>query len=408
MESLNSSSSEIRINLTGAWYSSRNAGDQAILVTIRQLLESRIPGLKMTVLCSNSGFVEREHGLHAISQNRNLPGVYLSVFRGDALLIGGGTPFYNDVKHMVYFWTLALACKLGGGKLIVYGASAQRLRTLSARWFTKSILQMANLVTVREQRTETQMRELGVKRQIQCTADPAITLQPCSPERLEMIMRAEGLASNGAPLFAICPHFFSNSDQYRIHHYEQFSDDSIERQRTVLAATADFLTEHGRVILLPMNCDDPDNDLVVQREILSRMQHQDKVQLIERQYKPAEIAGIFSRCRLTIGVRLHALIMAAAVNCPVIAINYAPKVEGFMQLLGSPEDMLRLQTLAFEELRSRIEAWLEQYEDMRGVYEQKVKKLQRRAEWNAQMVADLLFQGGTDKAATEAAGAKLT
>jgi polysaccharide pyruvyl transferase WcaK-like protein len=203
-------------------------------------------------------------------------------------------------------------------------------------------------------------------------------------------MEAEGLANEPRPIFAICPHFFSNIDNYRVHHYEQFSDDAIARQREVLAAAADYLSAFGRVILLPMNCDNPDNDLLVQREIRVRMKSPNAVTVVEQQYKPAEIAGIYSRCKLVLGVRLHALIMAAAVKCPVVAINYAPKVEGFMQLLGRPQDMIRLQDVSTDQLLALLSDYLQNYTTRRSQFEQCVEKLQARAAWNADMATAII------------------
>ena len=381
-----------RLKLTGAWYSSRNAGDQAILVTIRALLEARIPDLELEVICADAAFVRREHGLPAISQMESLLHVLRRVWSADGLLIGGGTPFYNDFKHMAYFWVLTLIARLGGAKVVIYGASAQHLHQASARWFTRRIMAMANLITVREARTEVQLREsLGVKKNIICTADPAITLEACSPIRIEEILAAEGLTDLKRPLIAICPHFFSNTDTYRVHHYEAFGDSHIECQRQVLAEAAIHLTRFGHVVFVPMNTDRPDSDVEVQREIRASIGERDDITFIETQYRPGEIAGLFSRCTLTLGVRLHALIMSAAVGTPVIGINYAPKVRGFMELLGEPEHCIALQQLSFPALQSIIDGYFANYDALCAIFHEHVAELQRRAGDNADRVA-ALFQ----------------
>ena len=382
-----------KLHLTGAWYSSRNAGDQAILITIHKLLTERIPDLELEILCADADFVSREHGLPAVSQMKSLTTVFRHVWRNDGLLIGGGTPFYNDFKHMCYFWLLALVTRLSGGKVIVYGASAQKLHQASARWFTKQIMGMASLITVREAVTEAQLRDgIGVKNEIVCTADPAITLQPCEDTRIEEILAEEGLRDVGKPLIAICPHFFSNTDAYRVHHYEVFDDSHIECQRKVLAEAAEYLTKFGHVVFLPMNTDRPDSDLDVQSEIRARINNPEGITFIENQYRPHEIAGLYTRCKLTVGVRLHALIMSAAVGTPVIGINYAPKVKGFMELLGEPEHCIALQQLRFEELRALIDAYFGDYDERKVTFREHVATLQARARDNADRVA-ALFRG---------------
>ncbi|MBI2425249.1 MAG: polysaccharide pyruvyl transferase family protein [Candidatus Hydrogenedentes bacterium] len=359
-------------------------------MTIRDLLVERIPDLELEVICANSTFVEAEHGLPALSQMKELGRVFHHVWRNDGLLLGGGTPFYNDLKHMAYFWVLACLCRLGGGKLVVYGASAQRLHTRSARFFTRRIMEMADLITVREPLTKTQLEnDLGVRNQIICTADPAITLTSAPQDRIDAILKAEGLAGVERPLIAICPHFFSNTDPYRVHHYEVFQDDHIETQREVLCRAAEHLRQYGHVVFLPMNTDLPDSDVVVQQEMRERLSNVDGITFVETQYRPKEIAGIFERCKLVVGVRLHALIMASAVYTPVVGINYAPKVQGFMDVLGEPEHCLSLKGLTFESLRVALDAYFKDYDGQQRAFVEHVKALQARAQHNADLVARL-------------------
>ena len=379
-----------RVHITGGWYSSRNAGDQAILISIHELLKERIPDLVVGVICANDDFVRREHQIDAVSHTKHLGKVLRAVAGSDALLIGGGTPFYDDFKHMCFFWILGLLTKVSGGKLIVYGASAQKLERMSTRWFTRRILNLADLVTVREPLTKTRFEALGVRNAIQDTADPAITLRPCSEARVDEILEREGLADPDRPLFAICPHFFSNTDPYRVHHYERFPDDCIERQKRVLAQMADYLSQIGRPVFVPMNTDPPDSDVEVQREIAERTVQRDRIRFIETQYRPREVAGILSRCKLVIGVRLHSLILAAAVRTPVLGISYAPKVAGFMQLIDEADHAFPLQTLEFPNLRDAIDQYLRDYDRRRERFAQHVAAVQQRAARNADLVADLL------------------
>lgn len=378
-----------RVNITGGWYSSRNAGDQAILISIHDLLQERVPNLDLEVICAHPEFVRKEYGIRALSQTQNLGKVLLSVARSEALFIGGGTPFYNDFKHMCFFWVLSLLMKITAGKLVVYGASAQHLNQVSARWFARRILNMADLITVREPLTKAQFNALGIRNEIYCTADPAITLTPCSTERTDAIMKDEGLPQ-GKPYFAICPHFFSNTDPYRVHHYEKFDDTLIERQCTVLARTADYLSEQGTVFFLPMNTDPPDNDVDVQHQIAQHLKYRERIHFIENQYRPREVAGIFSRCKLVVGVRLHSLILSAAVNTPVIGISYAPKVAGFMQLMGEDAHNCPLQQLQFSALRSILDAYLVDYENRRKTFCEHVQQVKDEAAHNADMAATLL------------------
>ena len=381
----------VKANITGAWYSSRNAGDQAILIAIRELLEARVPDLRLQVICSRADFVRAEHGLPAISQTDSVSKVLLDVARSDLLVLGGGTPFYDNFKHMAFFWALAALCKLGGGKVAVYGVSAQKLNTRAGRWFTRRITNMADLVTVREDVTADQLRRLGVKRPIHCTADPAITLKPCARPDAEAILRAEGVPADGRPVFGICPHFFSNTDAYRVHHYELFSNDVLQGQQRVLAEVAAYLAGQGHVVFLPMNTDAPDSDVDVGRQIQALLPAGTAdVHFVERQYRPRQIAGVLSLCKLVVGVRLHSLILSAAVETPVVAIDYAPKVNGFLRLLDNSGFSVSVKDLSTEAVVRLLESVLGDYDAKKAAYVEKVRALKMRAEENADMLARLV------------------
>jgi polysaccharide pyruvyl transferase WcaK-like protein len=251
-------------------------------------------------------------------------------------------------------------------------------------------MNIADLVTVREETTKEQMAAIGVRNTVHCTADPAITLKACEEQRTDEILRQEGITDTDQPIYAICPHFFSNVDKYHVHHYEKFQDDHIDRQREILAAAADYLSDHGKVIFIPMNIDTPDSDIHVGREIREKTKKKDRITFIENQYRPKEIAGLYKRCRLVIGVRLHSLIMASAVGTPVIGINYAPKVEGFMRLSEQMDHCLNLRQAEFSQLQEIIDNYLENYDRLKTQFQEKIRVIQARAEENARMAAELL------------------
>lgn len=49
-----------------------------------------------------------------------------------------------------------------------------------------------------------------------------------------------------------------------------------------------------------------------------------------------EKISILSECSLLIGMRLHALILSAVANTPMIGISYDPKIDSFLQQVNQP------------------------------------------------------------------------
>lgn len=365
----------MRVCIAGAWYSSRNAGDQAILVATRRLLEDRVESTKLCVICEKDEFVRDAHGLNAVSQFTNLPGVYAELARSDAFLIGGGTPFYDDFRHMLFFLSMALATRVTGGKVIVYGASAQALKRPIIRFLARCILNLSALVTVREQETADLFRSIapGVTTHVFC--DPAISLQPCSPTRVNEMLSSYPF-DRSKPLFALCPHYFSNTDAHRVHHYEAFSDDAIEGQAKAFAALVTKLVERGTVFLVPMNVDDPDSDMPTINEVYSAIEESKRssVVKVEEQFKPDEIVGLFERCRLVVGTRLHSLVLSGAARTPFVGVDYAPKVRGFVKILSQEDATLPLDGLSSSELGHVVEDLLDHYDERRVTFRRAVDR----------------------------------
>jgi polysaccharide pyruvyl transferase WcaK-like protein len=64
--------------------------------------------------------------------------------------------------------------------------------------------------------------------------------------------------------------------------------------------------------------------------------HRPLVVTLEDTLAPEEMLGVLGRLDLMVGMRLHALIMAAAMAVPSLALVYDPKVEAFADLAGFP------------------------------------------------------------------------
>ena len=60
-----------------------------------------------------------------------------------------------------------------------------------------------------------------------------------------------------------------------------------------------------------------------------------KVVLLKGDYSTEEFLSVIGSFRLLIGMRLHALIFAAVMKVPLLAISYDPKVDSFLKAIGT-------------------------------------------------------------------------
>jgi len=73
-------------------------------------------------------------------------------------------------------------------------------------------------------------------------------------------------------------------------------------------------------------------------------------------YLSHDIQSIMRRCELFMGMRFHSVVLASAVGAPLVGLIYAPKVRGYMRLLGSERYALELASLTPEMLANTVAA----------------------------------------------------
>jgi Polysaccharide pyruvyl transferase len=189
----------LRVGISGS-YGGLNLGDEAILESMVTQLRKTLP-VEITVFTRDAEDTRRRHNVeHALlvrtlSREEVLPHIKaLDLF----LLGGGGILFDHWVK--LFLREAVLAQELGI-PVFVYAVSAGPLSEPTAVRAVRTCLEKAVGVTVRDASTLHRLEEIGVKREIMLTADPAFLLEP-EPLPEDALLR-EGLDS-GRPLVG-CP-----------------------------------------------------------------------------------------------------------------------------------------------------------------------------------------------------------
>lgn len=152
------------------------------------------------------------------------------------------------------------------------------------------------------------------------------------------------------------------------------SDDPKARRRLymkALADTADSIVEHhgARVVIVPQTLE----DLKAGRELYREISNRGDVVLLEDDLSPADLRRVYARCRILIGTRMHANILAMGAGTPVVAIAYQPKTAGIMAVMGLDDWVLSIEDVS--ELVARThDLWIHA-DDVREVLPGKVKAL---------------------------------
>ena len=93
----------------------------------------------------------------------------------DLLILGGGGLLY-DGSALIYLREVAIAQELGV-PVVVYAVSAGPLEYISVREAVRGALDRAAAVTVRDRGSQRLLEDVGVRREVRVTADPALLMR---------------------------------------------------------------------------------------------------------------------------------------------------------------------------------------------------------------------------------------
>ena len=323
-----------RLTLSG-YYGYGNAGDEAVLAGLVQGFRAARPDgdLELVALSGDPAGTRREHRIQAA--DRYKPAALVRAIANSDVFLSGGGSLLQDVTsaHSLFYYlgVVRLAQMLGKPTMFI----AQGIGPLTlprSRRLTASVANRLSAVTVRDSDSAQLLRDVGVtKPPIEVTADPALLLGvPPAPN--------SGATAPKGGVFGVALRPWQRQ--------ENLAEHVADACRTVL--------NNRHALLIPMQ---PRSDTVVMEQF-ARQWHQGKRTTLSPAEGglPALLTGLAS-CELVIGMRLHALILAAACGVPSVALSYDPKVDAFMRASGQGDAVSDLQSSdsdAFAALLARV------------------------------------------------------
>ena len=303
--------------LVSGYYGFGNAGDEAILAGLTEGLRERAPEAELTVLSGNPAATEREHGVRAVS--RGLGSAFLRGRESDLLVSGGGGLLQDATswRSPLYYLTVMRLARAAGVPVACVGQGIGPLHRGFVRRLVRNGLSRVEAIAVRDQASQEALRELGVRRPVEVTADLAFLLPRPKAEATTRAWAKAGLSEEAKPAVAIA-----------------LRRPPGEPKAGLAASLAGPIGEACErlglhPVLLPMQ---PGADGELAEEVAAALPMAAAV--VRAGLSAREMLALVGGCELVIGMRLHALIFAAICAVPPVAISYDPKVEALMGELG--------------------------------------------------------------------------
>lgn len=344
------------------YYGRGNAGDEALLACLLQMLPA---GIEPVVFSGNPTETYNRFGV-ATCPHRSGARI-LETLRGCEAFIWGGGSLMQDVTSWaspVYYGGLMALAQQMGLKTIAWAQGVGPLRFPQTRWLARRVLQGCTAVSARDRATAQLLADWQIP--VLLAPDPVWALE-AKP--------AKGLWDSPAPRVAVVlrPHPLLTP--------------------TRLAALTQALVAFQKatncgLLLLPFQ---PQQDRAIAERIAAELPGPHQILTND---DPAELFGIFRGVEMTIGMRLHGLIAAAAQECRCFALSYDPKVDRLMAELDLPGWNLAEQP---RDANAIARAWLEEFANGMALSRAKIGSLGDRALLHRELLHDVLGAATKEK-----------
>jgi polysaccharide pyruvyl transferase WcaK-like protein len=302
----------------------------------------------------------------------------------DIILLSPAGPYLGDSQLFwfpIHLYHILLA-QLLRKPIMIYAPSVGPFKKM--KWVYKSILEGAQVITVREPVSMKYLNELHLRTPfIYLTADCGLLQQPANEKRVKEILGSLGI--EGAPLLVGITVSGSGS--------RYVEEEEMANYKRVLASVADYLVKkHNAVIIFIPHVYGIISDLPLINEIIALMSSSDKARIIPENCTSEESHGIFADLGFLIATRYHSFVLASTVGTPSIVVSYEHKATGYAEMLGLSEYVVNADALDYEEVCRKIDQLLENIEQVKVQMASKIDSLKKLAMFNAKLAAQLLYR----------------
>ncbi|MBQ6778136.1 MAG: polysaccharide pyruvyl transferase CsaB [Acidaminococcaceae bacterium] len=302
------------------YYGFNNAGDEALLTAILAALRAVEPTADITVISGNPGNTIAKHQVKSLYRFAAVR--LLRAIREADLVISGGGSLLQDVtskRSLAYYLSVIAAAKWKRKKVMLFAQGIGPIRSRLMRLLTRLVVNRADVITVRDRDSAEELARMGVPAaKVEVTADPVLMLNPESKVMGKAILTEAGLDPY-KPIIGVSVREWPDNQRCL---------------KQLAAALGKLSEEYGaQIAILPLQVSKDLKDSQLLQSYLPKTRN--RVALLQGDYSTEEFLSVIGSFRLLIGMRLHALIFAAVMKVPLMAISYDPKVDSFLKAIGT-------------------------------------------------------------------------
>lgn len=358
--------------LLSGYYGFDNAGDDAVLFAIVQALRETMPNVDITVLSNQPEKTAAQLQVKAVNRWGKLD-LLKAIKRCDVLISGGGS-LLQDVTSkngILYYLGIIRMAQMMRKKVLVYAQGIGPVQDPRNRALTAKILNKVQAITVRDFDSRIELMEMGVHKEILVCVDPVLGISADDVDEAlgkNLLKQAGSGWDSGKKTMMVAARNWAHSEAF-------FAE---------IAKSCDAAVQQGwQVVMLPFHYPE---DVEAGEKIASLMKESSVI--LTGNYSPQETMAILKNADLIMGMRLHSLIMGAALLKPLIGLSYDPKVTSFMQLIRQPE-CFAVDSVEAEQLIQALQRLGQQNERERTMQQRNMEIMARQAKAPATLLQSL-------------------
>ena len=339
------------------YYGKGNGGDEALLVSLLQMLPESIEPI---VLSGNPEVTRKLYNVASYPRSSAFP--ILQAFKRSDFFIWGGGSLMQDATSLtspLYYAGLMALAQQQGLKTIAWAQGIGPLKYSATKWLTRSVLQECTAISVRDRNsaklvTDWQMSPI-------LAPDPVWALESTAVKNDLFICDLPKVAVN-------------------LRSHSLLTSQRLKLLTTALKAFQE--ATNTLILLVPFQAE---KDSAIANSLHKALGNKSQIISFD---DPRQLKGLFQNVTMTIGMRLHSLIMAAAENSRCFALSYDPKVTQLMAECNLPG--WELSDLP-EESETITNTWVENYHNSTPLDTTTIKSLKDRASIHQEVLRENLL-----------------
>jgi polysaccharide pyruvyl transferase CsaB len=305
-----------RVLLSG-YYGFGNFGDEAILRVIVDEWRARRPADALTVLSADPVQTASTFGVAAVPR-MNAGAVGEAIRSADLVVSGGGGLLQSttSLRSLLYYTGIIREARRAGRKTAIF---AQGIGPLDffGRQVVKGTCGDVGLAIVRDAQSAALLQPLVPRVHVEVGADPVFLASTSAPQQAREALAREGITDASGEIFTVVVR----------------KSPMLPRVAVALAAGIDRIVQRtgAHAVFVPLQRPD---DVEAAIDVIRRCKSAPT--LIGGGYDLPTMTALVQRSAAVVSMRLHALILAARLGVPLLAIPYDPKVTGLLEELTYP------------------------------------------------------------------------